>query len=77
MTIHCRANEQVVHVNTDLTSSSPSCTTTTWLVPDVGQVSKMRVDMIRGSMAAPESMMRILSDYPPPPEPLGAPPPSM
>ncbi len=28
------------------------------------QVNKMRVDMIRGSMAAPESIMRILSDYP-------------
>ncbi|KAF5828210.1 hypothetical protein DUNSADRAFT_18022 [Dunaliella salina] len=30
------------------------------------QVNKMRVDMIRGSLAVPESMMRILSDYEPP-----------
>lgn len=28
------------------------------------RVNEMRVDMIRGSMAAPESIMRILSDYP-------------
>lgn len=35
------------------------------LTPGVAlQVTEMRVDMIRGSMAAPESMMRILSDYP-------------
>ena len=35
------------------------------LTPDIAcQVTEMRVDMIRGSMAAPESMMRILSDYP-------------
>ncbi|GAX72604.1 hypothetical protein CEUSTIGMA_g60.t1 [Chlamydomonas eustigma] len=40
------------------------------------QVNKMRVDMIRGSMAAPESFMRILSDYPPPQQ-QGPPPPSM
>ena len=30
----------------------------------LSQVNEMRVDMIRGSMAAPESLMRILSDYP-------------
>ncbi len=40
------------------------------------RVNEMRVDLIRGSMAAPESMMRILSDYP---NPYAAqpPPPSM
>jgi hypothetical protein len=49
-----------------------------WLhVYMVHQVTKMRVDLIRGSMAAPESMMRILSDYPPPPEPSTLAPPSM
>lgn len=39
------------------------------------QVNKMRIDMIRSSLAAPESMMRILSDYPMVPD--APPPPSM
>lgn len=39
------------------------------------QVHKMRVDMIRQSLAAPESVMRILADYPV--NPRADPPPSM
>ncbi len=39
------------------------------------RVNKMRVDMIRNSLAAPESMLRILSDYPL--NPHNEPPPSM
>ena len=39
------------------------------------RVNKMRIDMIRSSMAAPESMLRMLSDYPL--HPHAEPPPSM